>query len=73
MTLSDEHTDLVVVHLEEESCDAGHSTLTVHGQSEVVAMVAILVAGLLASEADEIGHLPGEELGEDDEDLAASA
>lgn len=70
----DEHNPFVVVKLEEDACDEGHSTLTIHGDSEIVAAVAAASALLLAALAEEMGgELFDPSEPEADEDLAESA
>ena len=73
----DENNPFVVIKLEEADCDEGHSTLTVHGDSEIVTAVAAGVALMLAALAEEVGGelFDPRELSEDEpeSDIAESA
>lgn len=77
--MEDNEAPFVVLKLEEElENDPGHSTLTIHGDSEIVSALAAAVALLMAALAEEDGAElfdPRELLSEEgpEEDLAESA
>ena len=72
-----EDASFVVLKLEENDCDAGHSTLTVHGDSEIVSGIAAAVALMAAALAEEMGGelFDPRELANDEpeDDIAESA
>lgn len=67
-----EDAPFVVLKLEEDVCDEGHSTLTVHGDAQIVAGIATAVALMTAALAEELGGElfdPRELIGEPDAEL----
>ena len=73
-----EDAPFVVIKLEEGDCDEGHSTLTVHGDSDIVAGIAAGAALMVAALAEKLGGElfdPRELIGDDEPeaDLAEAA